>query len=247
MLQDKDESWLLSHPDDGQATWAERTFQLKTRDLEPAEPQERTVAPGVDYPQVQPREHPPARLSPSQMPGEGSVSSLERIGSRLPLSGDPDLNRLGEAIHAFYAADRQEYKQQIRLKLAAETLIRWECGAYLAPEQIVRSADSLYHWIQNKYPHAAWKRELPVMNRQENGTQVFGFIDLLLETGKEQVIIDHKAYPGSIEDAKEKTQEYMGQLAAYGQCLRKVDGGDVVSFVHYPVIGCLVGLEVRRR
>ena len=81
---------------------------------------------------------------------------------------------------------------------------------------------------------------MPIIHRLQNGSQVFGFIDLLLETNKEQVIIDHKAFPGSMEDAREKTQEYVEQLAAYEQCLREVGTGVVVSYVHYPVVGCVV-------
>jgi len=240
MLQDKDGSWLLSYPEGEQATWAGRTFDIKTRELEPAEPEERTITPGEDYTEAQPTEHPPASLAPSDMTGQGQVLHLEQIGSRLSLSGDPDLNALGEAMHTFFAADRLEYEQQIRLKLATDTLTRWECGAYLAPVQMVGSADSLYDWIQNKYPHATWKRELPVMNRQENGTQVFGFIDLLLETQHELVIVDHKVYPGGKQEMHDKSQEFMGQLAAYKQGLKALDPSkSIACYLHYPVVGCV--------
>jgi ATP-dependent exoDNAse (exonuclease V) beta subunit len=243
MLRDGQGEWLLSAPQGDQATWAGRSFEIRTRTLEPAQPEQRDIHPGQDYSQPGPREHPPARLSPSQMPGQGSVSSPERIGPRLSLSGEPDINVLGEAMHAFYAADRPEFDPQYRLNLAAEVINRWACSAWIRPESLVQSADTLSTWAQGTYPQAIWKREVPIMHRLQNGTQVFGFIDLLLETDKEQVIIDHKAFPGSMEEARKKTQEYVEQLAAYEQCLREVGSGAVVSYVHYPVVGCVVGVE----
>ena len=144
-------------------------------------------------------------------------------------------------MHTFYAADRPEFDSQDRIKLAAEVINRWECSTWIIPEILVQSADTLITWAQGTYPQAIWKREVPIMHRLQSGTQVFGFIDLLLETDKEQVIIDHKAFPGSMEEAKDKTKEYMGQLGTYEQCLREVGGGEVVSYVHYPVVGCVVG------
>jgi hypothetical protein len=158
MLRDGQGEWLLSAPQGDQATWAGQSFEIQTRTLEPAEPEERDIRPGQDYPQPGPQEHPPARLSPSQLFGQGSVSSLECIGPRLSLSGEPDINVLGEAMHTFYAADRPEFDSQYRLNLAADVINRWACSALITPESLVQSADTLSTWVQSTYPQAIWKR-----------------------------------------------------------------------------------------
>lgn len=244
MLSDEKDNWLLSAPKEEKATWAGRAFDIKTRTLEPAEPEERTINPGEDYPEFQPVDYPPARISPSGMSGRGKVGRLEIIGERLTLTGKPDLNALGEALHTFYAADRPAFDHNHRLNLAKEILDRWQCGAWLDPGQLAQSADSLYAWIENNYPRANWKRELPIIHRLPNKSQVFGFIDLLMETPNELIIIDHKAYPGSKEELRQKSLDFSGQLEAYKNCLKEVDSLPVVSYLHYPVGGFVVRVEV---
>ncbi|MFP4237422.1 MAG: UvrD-helicase domain-containing protein, partial [Desulfonatronovibrio sp.] len=244
MLSDQKDNWLLSAPEDEKVTWAGRAFDIKTRLLEPAEPEERTIIPGEDYPEIQPEDYPPASISPSEMSGKGEVGKLEKIGKRLTLTGKPELNLLGEAMHTFYAADRPAFNQNQRLNLAREILGRWQCSTWLQPEQLIQSADSLYTWIESNYPQADWKRELPIMHRLPNKSQVFGFIDLLIETPQKLVIIDHKAYPGSERELRQKSKDFTGQLEAYKNCLEEVGSLPVVSYVHYPVSGCVVGIEV---
>ena len=244
MLADEKDNWLLSAPEQEKATWAGRTFDIKTRVLEPAEPEERTITPGEDYPEIQPVDYPPARISPSEMSGQGKVGKLEKIGERLPLSGKPDLNLLGEALHTFYAADRAAFDHKHRLNLAREILNRWQCSAWLQPDKIIQSADSLYAWIEKNYPQANWKREWPVMHRLEDKSQVFGFIDLLIETRDKLIIIDHKAYPGGQKELLQKSLDFTGQLEAYKNCLKEVSPLPVVSYLHYPVGGFVVGVDL---
>lgn len=244
MLLNEKDNWLLSYPEGEQATWAGRSFDIKTRILEPAEPEEKTIVSGKDYQECQPGDYPPARISPSEMPGQGIVGRPEKIGERLTLSGKPDLNTLGEALHTFYAADRPAFDNSHRLNLAKEILHRWQCKAWIDPGQLIQSADCLYAWIQKMYPQADWKRELPVMHRLQNKSQVFGFIDLLIETPQELIIIDHKVYPGSQKEIRLKSLDFAGQLKTYEDCLREIGELPVACYLHYPAGGCIVGVEV---
>ena len=82
------------------------------------------------------------------------------------------------------------------------------------------------------------------MHRLENESIVFGFIDLLIETPDELIIIDHKAYPGGNEELRRKSLDFYGQLEAYKNCLKEVGPLSVVSYLHYPVGGCIVGVGV---
>lgn len=243
MLTDEQGQWLLEAPDKNEATWAGKKRDIHTRTLDPVAPEPRKIAPGKDYPAVNPKVHPPARLSPSAIVGEGQITYLEQIGPRLPLAAQVDINILGEALHTFFAADTPGLDQKDRLGLSTDILYRWQATAFLKPEYLVQSSDTLKTWVDRKYPDATWKKELPILHRLDNGTMVSGFIDLLLEIQEEMVIIDHKAFPGSQEEVRKKSEEYFGQLAVYENCLKEVSSKEVVKFLYYPVAGYIVGIE----
>ena len=179
-------------------------------------------------------------MSPSAITGEGQILSLEKIGERLPLANNVDMTALGEAIHTFYAADNPGLDKKARQQLATDILNRWQVSAYLKPEHLLQSADALKAWINRTYPNATWKKEVPILHRQDNGTLVSGFIDLLLETPDQLIIIDHKAFPGNQAELKKRSEEYFGQLAAYENCLKETSAKPVVKILHYPVAGFVV-------
>ena len=240
LLTDPDDNWLLAAPQGDKADWAGRKVTIPTRALAPAEPRPREVTPGEDYPTAPPADHPPARLSPSHLPGPGRIGFTEKIGTRLPLADHTDMTALGEALHTFFAADRPDFDPNHRQALAADILARWQVAATLQPAHLLQAADALTAWINRQYPHAVWKRELPICHRLDNGTLVSGFIDLLVETADEQIIIDHKAFPGSQAEIKKRSEEYFGQLAAYAACLQEINAKPVMKILHYPVAGYLV-------
>jgi ATP-dependent exoDNAse (exonuclease V) beta subunit len=240
LLADEHGNWLLSAPDKSKAVWAGKKTDIHTRTLDPADPEPRKIEPGIDYPAVNPVDHPPARLSPSSIPGDGQILSLEKIGHRLPLANNADMTALGEAIHTFYAADHPGLENKARLHLATDILNRWQVSAYLKPEHLLQSADALKTWANQQYPNAVWKKEVPILHRLDNGTLVSGFIDLLLETSNQLIIIDHKAFPGNQTELKKRSEEYFGQLAAYESCLKEISVKPVVKILHYPVAGFVV-------
>ncbi|MEW6078388.1 MAG: UvrD-helicase domain-containing protein [Thermodesulfobacteriota bacterium] len=247
MLVDDQNQWLLCPPDKNKATWAGKKIDIHTRVLNPVDPEPRQTIPGKDYPDVCPplqdSGHPPARLSPSAIPGTGRIISLEKISDRLPLADQADMTALGEAIHTFYAADRLGLEKTARLTLAADILHRWQTAASLTPEHLLQSADALTAWVDRNYPNASWKKEMPILHRLDNGTLISGFIDLLLETPEQLVIIDHKAFPGSQDEVNKRSAEYFGQLAAYENCLKEISAKPVVKILHYPVSGWVVRVD----
>ncbi len=240
MLKDDKDNWLLCPPDKSKATWAGKEIKIHTRTLEPAEPETRKIESGRDYPPVKPIDHPPARLSPSSITGDGQILSLKKIGDRLPLNGTPDMTALGEAIHTFYAADNTDLDKKARLQMAKDILTRWQVAGSLKPEDLLKSADALKAWVDKTYPNATWKKEVPILHRLDNGILISGFIDLLLETPDQLIIIDHKAFPGNQAELKKRSEEYFGQLEAYEDCLKGITDNPLVKKLHYPVAGYLV-------
>jgi ATP-dependent helicase/nuclease subunit A len=68
--------------------------------------------------------HPPLRLRPSDAVFDGSVEIAEvtRLGDRIVLVGDPDLQALGEAIHRFLAADDRSWDRPMRTDIVRPAL-----------------------------------------------------------------------------------------------------------------------------
>jgi hypothetical protein len=147
----------------------------------------------------------------------GGFSAPESIGDRLPLGKTSGVswNAVGDAVHAFLAADVPELTREARLSRAERLLAASEVVAVLRPESLLRAGDQLCAWVHAKWPGATWHREIPVTalvgretpvpsarpNAKAGERRVLGTIDLLLTTKDGAAIVDHKSYPG---DRKER-------------------------------------------
>jgi ATP-dependent exoDNAse (exonuclease V) beta subunit len=84
-----------------------------------------------------------------------------------------------------------------------------------------------------------------VLHRLREGTILRGVADLVLEVATGLVLLDHKGFPGSREQATARAGEYAGQLAAYANALTAATGKPVAAaYIHLPVSGlvCVVDL-----
>jgi ATP-dependent exoDNAse (exonuclease V) beta subunit len=227
---------------------------LRVRDVVPLPPITRDATPGLGYAARGTESYPPAVVVPSDMPGpDGEVDlvaaaaglALERYGERLILSGDPEMQRLGEAIHGFLAADRPTLTADERRGLARGLLGRWTVDFALQPDDLVKASDRLRVWIDTRWPEAIWHREWPLLHRQPNGTIVRGTADLVIEHADGFAVIDHKSFPGSAEQAAQRALGYTGQLAAYAAAVAAATGRVVTEcFIHLPVLGSIVPVPV---
>ena len=190
--------------------------------------------------------HLPYRVVPSATaPGSAPASIVAarvQLGGRIPISGSPDLNHLGEAIHAFLASDRFSHAPEARWKRASETLERWGIEA-IEPEEMLTMSNRLFAHLRSKYPDMTIRTEVPVFAKR-GGQRLNGLIDLLLTGDNRAIIIDHKSYPGAYETWEEKAISYGGQLAAYASIVREAtDSAEVETWVHMPVVGQLLQLD----
>jgi ATP-dependent exoDNAse (exonuclease V) beta subunit len=195
---------------------------------------------------IQPVTHPPYRLRPSEILQAASSTAriLERIsiGPRLPLTGSPDMASLGDAIHAFFAADMRKRVKTERRDMAQNLMVRWGVNGALAPQDVVDAADRLWSFCETRWPNAKLVCEWPVYGRV--GIQrVQGRIDLLLETDGGFVIIDHKTYPGRPDTWEERVAGYAPQLDLYARLCASGAGKKVnAMFVHLPVGGSILSI-----
>jgi ATP-dependent helicase/nuclease subunit A len=246
LLRDEKDNWLLLEPRGGKAKWAGKLIPVQSRSLFPVDPETRSVSPGKDYPLPEKiQTHPPARLSPSSMEERGEVIRMDQIGERIPISGNPDMDVVGNAFHAFFAADRPEFDNRHRLDLATGIIKRWKISGAIDPSGLVQCADNLASWAKQKHPQAVWRREWPLSRRLPEGTIVSGFCDLVIEDRDQFAIVDHKTFAGKRKEAARKASEFSGQLKAYSALLQnRNEGASVSCYIHYPIIGVMVEIDV---
>ncbi len=195
------------------------------------------------------------RIVPSRAEEDWPELALPRIRSVAPLPGAVAALRqkhvsydvLGNAVHAFLAADTEELPEKERTQRASHLLAAAGLAGEMHPETLLGAGDRLRAFVRERWRDAVWHREVPIealVDTSQGARRVGGVIDLLLETAEGYVIVDHKTFPGMGEGAlRKKTREFLPQLAAYTEALRRVPGARVTGcWVHYPLSGAMVEL-----
>jgi ATP-dependent helicase/nuclease subunit A len=228
----------------GQATiaWSGREIGAVVRTSAPLAPQVRAVTPGTGYVPAGVQEYAPAFQQPSSMKAAARrLTAYQRIGERVGITGDPDFADLGSAVHGFFNADRAGLDSGQRATILDGLLRRFAVRSALDPNGVLRASDSLRIWIQRQWPDARWHREWPVLWRDDLKTVVRGNSDLVLSVTGGLVVIDHKSFPGSAEQALARCSDYVGQIDAYAAAIEAAMGQKVLSkWVHLPVSGIVV-------
>ncbi|MGG1401588.1 UvrD-helicase domain-containing protein [Bacillus salipaludis] len=171
---------------------------------------------------------------------ETNGSKIHRIGSRLPLSGNPDMAILGDMVHAFLAADDRTKTKEERLKMAQA--IRQRYGIHvLLEDSLLEASDRLAQFISEQYPDLQAKHNEWPIHLRKGLQKASGWIDLLLLTPKGWVIVDHKTFPGKEADWVSRASGYLPQLRTYAEALYKATGHPVYeTWIHMPVVGAMI-------
>lgn len=190
--------------------------------------------------------YPPLRIRPSDTSWatEGvKITAIETIGERISLSGEPDFQLLGEAIHSFLAADDLAEKPEDRVALARGILERWNTPQ-LSSEELVAISDRLDTFLRNKFGAVPNFGEWPV--HAEIGPQVIvGRIDQLLELDDGYVILDHKSFPGTLSEEEDRLHDIASQLALYARALGQVTDKSKFEFwIHQPIVGQMTQIDI---
>ncbi|MEA3333319.1 MAG: PD-(D/E)XK nuclease family protein, partial [Pseudomonadota bacterium] len=245
LLVDNKGKHLLNSPHKQEADWAGRKVDILTRTAGPAAPRVKKIQPGIGYKPGKIKDYPSAFQAASSLlsVAQAGVFAGKTIAKRIALSGTPDMQALGEAVHTFLGADDYQKEKAQRLVMVDAILQRWQVAHNLAPEALLAASNRLNVWVTAKWPHAIWMREYPVALQQDNGTIISGVIDLLLEVPAGYVIIDHKSFPGNNKAATEKAVTFTGQLGGYAEAVAVATGKNVVGcFIHLPVSGMVVDM-----
>lgn len=215
-----------------------------TRDVEPT----LEVFHGYKRPASTATDHPALRLRPSDAAlydAEIVVTAVDKLGDRITLVGDPDMQLLGEAIHRFIAADDPTVASDIRASRAAATVARWGVPQ-VAPAHLVEISDRLHAFIGDKFGDVARLKEWPV--HATDGLQIVtGRLDLLIDLGDGYAIIDHKSFPGSMSLDEDRLRAFAGQVSLYGHALKLITGKERLEYwIHQPFAAMMTRIELPR-
>jgi ATP-dependent exoDNAse (exonuclease V) beta subunit len=179
------------------------------------------------------------------------IGEIERLPSALSLENDGipyDDDILGNAVHAFFAADVEGLTPDERLARAKQLVDGWSLAGVLRPESLVTAGDTLRAWVARRWPAAVWHREIPIEGTVASAygeRQVSGIIDLLLETPTGYVIIDHKTFPAPTETAlRVKCSAFRSQIAAYALLLCAGNASTLHgACLHFPLSGAVAHMR----
>jgi ATP-dependent exoDNAse (exonuclease V) beta subunit len=200
---------------------------------------------------------PDYRVAPSSAAASGLAlpsfqeAALAIIHGPVAQTGDRDADRsaIGDAIHAFLAAESDAVGADAeRARIATGLLDAYGAPSAYAAADLVAAAEAFRAFVHERAPGAKWHREIPIEARMSGGAAgeraIDGRVDLLLETADGHwIIVDHKSFAGVGEGAwRKKAAEFVPQLAAYAVGLGEVGGGEkkvVEVWIHFAVGGAV--------
>jgi len=231
----------ITEPESDEVTWAGIPVRVKQRMAAPAESPAPPSTPRPMLPEGTPREYPPAVIHPSALEVVGTAGEPAVLGEPTRVSGNPEWPDLGNAVHGFFAADREGYAPGLRREIARRLLEGWGVSSSLTVDSLLEMSSRLHRWIGSNWPGAARSSEVPLTMQDENGSIITGTADMVLDLGDRIVLIDHKTFPGSRTQAVEEAIGYAGQLGAYRRMLEASTGKPVIAcYIHCPVPGIVV-------
>jgi ATP-dependent exoDNAse (exonuclease V) beta subunit len=166
-----------------------------------------------------------------------------RLGDRIPLAGTPDMQALGEACHRFFAWDRSVRSHEALLARARATLDAWVVTS-IAPEDLIGASERLRGFLDQRYPNASLHHEVPVSARLD-GQLVSGRLDLVVDTGDEIAIVDHKSLPLWLEGEEGRLRAFAAQIDLYRRAVAAATGKRCTDlWLHQPITGAMSRVEV---
>jgi len=235
---------LLAEPENGKVHWAGRKIDVASRSpmaIESAPVQQKAEP---TYTPAGPAKFAPAWNRPVFSNAKWEAGEPEILGGPISLSGKPEMMNVGSAIHGFLAADRKEYPRAARLEMADGLLKRWGVDKALKQSDLLEISDRLIKWVASKWPGVKWHREQPIYQRLDSGSVSYGVSDLIIEVPEGLAIIDHKAYPGKPEEAKELVLGFAEQIFFYKNAGRlAAPNSNIYCYVHLPLMGAIISFE----
>jgi len=195
------------------------------------------------------KQYPAARISPSSITEhEMSISNIDckvikSFNKRISINSNADMNLIGNAVHSYLAFDYEKYDHNNQIKIINKILKNWNADMFINAEDLRTAGENLIRFINENYKDCKIFKEWPISMINKSGQLIQGWIDMLIETPKGYVIVDHKDYPG--KGAQEYAKKYAPQLKAYKEAVEKAAGKPVIDMlIHMPVGGMIMRMEL---
>jgi ATP-dependent exoDNAse (exonuclease V) beta subunit len=197
-------------------------------------------------PQVaRPREIVNPSSEPIDAPEPGRLVAVSPLAGRVALRDGTDMGPLGDAVHAFLAADRRSGDREA---VAARLLAAFGVAGAVAPGSLVRASDALSAFLEARFPGATWRREWPVRARlgdRGHARLLQGEVDLFLERPDGFVLVDHKSFPGDDRERDARVVAHAAQLGLYAFVLERALQRPLrAAFIHLPIRGEIALVDV---
>ena len=185
----------------------------------------------------------PASIVPSKLPLIDLAKVVQTIdlSDRLPITGAVEENILGDALHAIFAAEFINPQHAERMIAIKRILGAYNLDQNIKAEDVALMLDRFAAQLDKLFQPKTILVETPFLSLNSHGQRTSGYIDLLLETSKGGVIIDHKSFLGKRADWSAKALSYSGQLAAYRGA--RHTSAIESTWIHFAAGGGLVQVE----
>ena len=194
------------------------------------------------------------RPSSAVLPEGVQVRVVEEagLGGRRVIPAGVPMDALGNAIHAFLAADG-DFGNARRRELATRIARAHSPAGGIDPSLLPACADPFFAWLRERTAGtggsgaagAAPMREWPVRQRLPDGRILAGSIDLLAPLRDGWLLLDHKSFPGDRAQRDLALKKHAAQLRAYGGAVEAATKRPVLEmWIHLPVRGECVRVEL---
>ena len=248
----EEESWLVQPEDE--TTWKRvaNNLTLETKILSADTDIDASAAakPVFLDLSVQETDFYPAILNPSkEKKTRGTAEPVNDYKSQLPNLDANELEaitgkgiaatRFGDAFHQ-YVEYIDLHRQEKEEEVAEKYLKANDCVlSKNAVKVLVNQTKALYAWIKDekRWPDGQILCEVPITLTNSEEQRYQGSIDMLIETDKGYVIIDHKTHSDE-EDDRTYAADQWAQLNIYRQAVEKATGKKVLgTYIHLPTLG----------
>ncbi len=160
-----------------------------------------------------------------------------------------DVYQLAKCFKAFLAADHLHFKNEIRMEMARQMLLRYEVEEAIAADKFLRNATAFYEKLEAIFSIKKMHRKYPI--RYFYKKRLFEkIIDLIIETEDELVIIQYSGFSGDPSKWKSKIQN--GELPdflflAAKACREIFDKRIVKTYIHFVMGAGLLAIEVEQQ
>ena len=172
----------------------------------------------------------PLNYRPSSACGtSASLVEQQRFGHPMTIGAGAEPTTIGNAIHACFAASFADEDAPLTLHEVQRMLAAFRLTDQIDAGELLAQVHGLHRWLATRWPSAMRQAEYPVQCVMENGQVMNGRIDLLLDTPKGYVLIDHKSGGADGNLSNEAVFAYAAQLAAYSYAVERATGGRVTE------------------